>query len=371
MESNNSIDLKNYILKKKELPNFASKISSRNFYETFPKEEYNFEGAPYKSYLYLGQEESSAILHDYFLLLKLCYSSKNFTYEHFYSVVKEFMEHLEAENVFFCYKTYYGHKLFNNNVLGFKSECEKLLNMGLNVKENMELNEFEIITQPQLKQAYNFKFFEFLSDKINGTLVCDNFVLEPILLEDCKKIEEVYSQDKQIENPPFYLDTTSKYYKYIKPRVADTILCLLPKEKAWSVVNSAMKEVAFFILSPSGNGEVTLNIVSDCDYMDSQLFEAINLIKSYACAVMDASKIIGVNSNDSLAYSNIATAYSLAKFLPNYNNAVGDNGLTRLNYTYSINAESDSLQTGTPKPFRPLAYATFSVYKKRLHMQSF
>ncbi len=362
METTNTQNLKDYILNKKQLTNYAERFSTRDFLELFPKNEYNFENTTYKKYLYLGKEESVVILQDYFLLLNKAYNSNHFSYEHFYSVIKEFMENLEANNVYFCYKTYYGHKLLNNNIMGFVQECAKLLGVELTPVENAQLNEFEFQNLP-LKDNYNFAFFDFLNRKLDGTLLCENYVLEPILVEDCKKIQKVYLQDEKVQNPPFYLDTNSKYYKYIRPRVGEHILNLLPKEKAWSVVDTSLKEVAFFVLSPNEDSTVTLNIISDCDYMDSKLCNAIEVVQKYAGSVMGASKIIGLNNSESIGYSSVATAYSLAKFVPNYDSAVGDNGLTRLNYSYNI-AETDKLEITPKTPLKPLEYATFSVYKK-------
>ncbi len=363
--SKNSAIIKNYILKRNELLNYAENICKHNYSELFPEDEYNFKNSNYKSYLYLGKEESRAILQDYFLLLKTAYGDVNiFSYEHFFSIVKEFMEHLEAENVFFAYKTYYGHKLLNNNINGFVNECEKLLELKLKSKTSNRLNVFEFEKSLELKNEFNFKFFEFLTRKILGTITTDDFVLEPILLEDCKKIQSAYLQAEQVENPPFYMDVNSKYYKYIRPKVSDYVLCLLPKEKAWSVVNSSMREVAILVLSPEEGNEVSLNIISDCDYMDSKLSQVLEVMKDYAVQSMNAVKIVGLNNNESIGYSNVATAYSLAKFLPNYESAVGENGLTRLKYTFNLEGYDPAPSKAT-LPLEPISYATFSIYLKR------
>ena len=348
----------------KKLTNYACEISQHNFYDIFPKNEFNFSNTSFEKYFYLGKEETAAILQDYFLLLKNAYNTNTFTYEHFYSVVKEFIEYLESEKVFFNFKTYYGHKILNNNVAGFVTECHKLLNIVLTGVNNPKYNEFEFPREMVLKGKYNFVFFDFLTRKIKNTLYSENFVFEPILLEDCEKIQRVYLNDETIENAPFYLNKCSKYYKYIRPRIADYVLSMLPKERAWVLVTTEGKEVAIFILSPGEKNEVVLNIVADCDYMDSKLAEALEVVKDYAFTVMQASKLIGKNNNESIAYSNVVTAYSLAKFEANYDTAVGDNGLTRMEYTYKL-VEDDINTLKTPDAITPISFSTFSVYKSK------
>lgn len=346
----------------KELSNYAKNISEHNFFEIFPKDEYDFSNADFTAYFYLGREETKAILTDYFCFLNTAYSHESFSYEHFLSVVNEFIENLESNKVFFNFKTYFGHKILNNNVTGFVNECEKLLDVKLESIHNAKYNEFVIPAQLKNINKFNFPFFEFLTRKVEGTLVSDEFVFEPILKEDCEKIQLIYENNVVVPNTPFYINISDKNFKSYRSQVQSCVLGMLPKEKAWTIVNKTGKEIAIVVLSPESDNDVVLNIISDCE-LDSKLALALEVIKDYVYGTMHAGKIIGKNNNDSIAYSNVATAYALAKFDADYSSAVGDNGLTRMQYTYKLK-ENDINKLEIQKPINPISYATFSIYRK-------
>lgn len=353
--------LKNILIKKKSLINYAQQLSDYNFYELFPKNEFDFSQTNYKQYFYFGKNEAVALIKDYFTLIKKAYNYDSFSYEHFYSVIKEFFEHLQSLNVFTYEKTYYGHKILNNNIIGFEDECVKILGSQLQKKDNPNFNEF-LIPNINVQEKYNFEFFDFLESKIKQTLINYEFVLEPILKEDCQKFSAIYNNQIKINNVPFYLNKDYKYFKYIKPKVENYVLCMLPKEKAFTAVTAQGKEVALIILSPNDNNEIVLNIICDCDYFDSSFFNVLEIIKNYVFNNLYAKIIVGKNVNEGMAYSTIETAYSMAKFMPKYDNAVGDNGLTRIEHVFKL---SDYLfSENLPlMPLKPISYATFSVYK--------
>ena len=346
----------------KELDNYADSISKHDFFEIFPESEYDFSGTDFKEYFYLGKEETKAILNDYFCFVNTAYEFDSFSYEHFLSVVNEFMENLESDNVFFNFKTYYGHKILNNNVEGFVNECQKLLGINLETLHNAKYNTFVYPEQMKNVDKFNFPFFEFLTRKVEGTLISDEFVFEPLLKEDCSKIQNVYENNISLSNAPFYINISDKNFKSYRSQVQSCVLGMLPKEKAWTIVNKTGKEIAIVVISPESDNDVVLNIISDCE-LDSKLALALEVIKDYVYGTMHAGKIIGKNNNDSIAYSNVATAYALAKFDADYSSAVGDNGLTRMEYTYRLQ-ENDIKELAIKSPIDPISYATFSIYRK-------
>lgn len=330
------------VIKPNELENYAKEISQHNFFELFSEELNSIKIKNYTYFLYFGEQESNTYIEDYMLFFSKVYPDSKFDKQNYFSVFEQFKGYLEKENVYFKYKTVYGSMYVNPN-----ADIEA----NLSEKQFLSDDNFPIVN----KKKYYYPFFEYLESKVTESFADEKVVIEKLESEDLMHIQEVFMDKVSLNTPPFYLNPNNKTYKYSRQMIVNNILPKLPTENAY-VAYMKNTIVSIIFASEISNDKVTLLIMTDVDYMDSDFVAVINGIK---VLFKDKCKTIIVkNINRGIASSNLNTACTLAYFKTDYDNAENIDGYTQYNhkYTYDNQDEVPSFE-----PQRIINFPTISI----------
>ena len=320
-------------LRRKKLNNYIN-IVEREFDDIFSREDYSFVNTKYKHFLYFGKEECRAFLQDYINFINRAYNTDVFALSHYYSIIDNFSKYLDANNVYFKYQTLTGVKLINHDGSELVKTFQKLVSPLIigNDKENPTRIAFGNITN---NDAYTFEFFDLMEKKAKLYYNVSNYLIEPLFKEDVKGVERKFmgEQIKQ-DNPPFYLNFADRSHKEIKSLILQNFFTLTVGDMVWSIFDKELeKEIALVSITDIEKDKATINIVCESEYMNADFSKAIKQITYHVFTKTTLKKLLTVNHNKGLAYSNLNTCLIIAKYLPDYSTAPSEDGYTFINYS--------------------------------------
>lgn len=314
-----------YIIKPNELENYAKELSSHDFFELFPSEKYTFDQNKYAYYLYLDQIELEKYLADYMTFFARTNIGSTFDTEKYFDTWGEFCKYMERENVYVHYKTKLGAFYLNRAV-----DTMLYLKRDGYLDTNGKPNKFT--------QKYFYPFFSYAENKLTGSATSDDFSIEKLEPEDLMYFQEIYMGKVKPQNSPFFLDEQNKSYKHARSFVVTNILPMTPSEQAYLLISHG-KVIGLALANAIKSNSVTLTIITDNDYMDSDFATFLNMFKSlYSDKV---SKITIKNQNRGIASSNLNSACILAHFKPDYDNFSLVDGYTQYDSIFKYNDEED------------------------------
>jgi len=336
----------NYV-SKRNLKNYFN--TQRNFIEIFPEENFNFNNSKYTHFLYLDKEEAIAYMLDFLFFVHTNYNNQVFYYDNYYSVLDEFKKYNEHNNILFYTKTKMGLNMANYN-------NELLLNCLKNsfgethfVGDDMKIAFNEVVLKD--KQTYTYKFFDFLTKKIDG-YNNHKFIIEPIVDYELIQIENYFKGSLNIKYPPFYLCHSHQYSKEIKNLLLNKVVGSTPN-KVFKISKSEDKTIALVIVNINNNIS-NIDILCDSEYYNSDISVAIDYICDYIFNNYDVKKISTINQNKGISFSCINSALVISHFKPDYSLENDYNGYS--NIKYDLNKD-DFINDNIIKDIRIIKFA--------------
>ena len=320
----------------KELENYCN--TTHNFFDIFPRDEYDFNGKSYTQYFYFDKKEASLYFNDYKKFIVKNYQINMFRADHYYSTIDQFAKYLEKHNVYFNNRTVVGINMSVKNNLGL-AKILKALDQSVMFNDPQKPVIFSF-GEVDVNKPYALDFFDYAEQKLNGYYYDKNHIIEPLVGSDLVRLKGVFRGEGYVGELPFFINPNYKHAKTARTMVLNNFV-ESTLVMSWVVSNTATNKIVSLVGIIKQDNSYALKIICDSEYYDISFSDVVGFIAKYAFKNLGVTKLTCFNDNIELAYSTLNSSLTVAGFKPNYLQEAGEHGYSKIEYVLNSSDYTD------------------------------